>query len=539
MTVQTTDVFLVERAGVLYQVTAANADSKVQDSDILLVNRAGVEYHITGANFKAAAFQDADLYLVNRAGTDYKATGAEVKQILKSPPVITSVTLSDSPQATRFTNATFESAVVMQSEGRPACTKSIKAWVQGTIESPVVTDTITAVGGTAAAPVLTFTSNHDLSRLAVGDHLIQDNSMATDTGVLQSQDFSPNKFLGTVKGAAWQTAQQHYYGGAADFFGRTAAKMITIPSRTAFAVGTGDFTVCFWTYHAAGVSGANQYLFNQGQHSEAGRFSVLRANGQLSLGGSHGNGSLVVCIAGSFYTVIPVAKLKINTWVHYAIVRRSGILYGYVDGVLANQIAGAKSLTAAATSDPVIGNFTPTSSGNFNWNGYAQDLVIAKSALWSGDFTPPTELVTSTNALASWANVPSLSLALPMNTTIFGPVGTVDSIAGNTVTLSASHGTWGPANDGHYAIGPEKPDGNVKLFCLLDSALNVTDLQKADPGYTTVSGTSPYTIKFPDKFPNAKDPDTHLPAGSTLTTEVQASNASGTVQKASNTVTPA
>jgi hypothetical protein len=79
----------------------------------------------------------------------------------------------------------------------------------------------------------------------------------------------------------------------------------------------------------------------------------------------------------------------------------------------------------------------------------------------------------------------------------------------------------------------------VKLYCKLDASLNVQDLQSADPGYTTVAGTGPYTLTWPATLPSGNPPDTDLPAGTQLTTEVQATNSSGTVTKASNTVTPA
>lgn len=80
---------------------------------------------------------------------------------------------------------------------------------------------------------------------------------------------------------------------------------------------------------------------------------------------------------------------------------------------------------------------------------------------------------------------------------------------------------------------------NTKLYCKLDATLNVTDLQSADPGYTTTTGSSPYTLTWPATLPSGNPPDTDLPAGTTITTEVQATNTAGTVTKTSNTVTPA
>jgi hypothetical protein len=119
-----------------------------------------------------------------------------------------------------------------------------------------------------------------------------------------------------------------------------------------------------------------------------------------------------------------------------------------------------------------------------------------------------------------------------------GTVADVD-IAGRAVTLASTAGTW---DVGSQVKGPLKtaPGGaSVKLYCKLDASLNVQDLQSADPGYTTVAGTGPYTLTWPATLPSGNPPDTDLPAGTQLTTEVQATNSSGTVTKASNTVTPA
>ena len=126
------------------------------------------------------------------------------------------------------------------------------------------------------------------------------------------------------------------------------------------------------------------------------------------------------------------------------------------------------------------------------------------------------------------------------------PSGTVDSVdtTAKTMKLATSTGNWGPANDGHYVIGPTKtvPAANVKLFCNLDAAGAVSDLQSADPGFTawTPAGTGPYTgtVTFPATLPTGNAPDADLPAGTTVTVEVEASNAAGSDSAKSNTVTP-
>lgn len=164
MPVQSTDVFLVHRAGVNYQVTAANANTLILDTDLLLVNRAGVDYKITGANFKAAAFQNADLYLVNRVGISYKATGAEVKAILSRAPVIASVTLSEvTPGGNRFTSQSFAVTATMTEDGIPVSTKKLKAWVDTTGSRVPLTSAITQVTQTPAVGWTLRTPSSDAS----------------------------------------------------------------------------------------------------------------------------------------------------------------------------------------------------------------------------------------------------------------------------------------------------------------------------------------------------------------------------------------
>lgn len=120
-----------------------------------------------------------------------------------------------------------------------------------------------------------------------------------------------------------------------------------------------------------------------------------------------------------------------------------------------------------------------------------------------------------------------------------GTVASVDVSAKKMTMAIGGTGTWGPANTGKTVVGPKKPSSMVKLFCKLDTSLTVTDLQSTDPGFTAVIGAGPYTITFPATLPSGNPPDTDLPAGTTLTTEVQATNHAGTSDKKSTPITPA
>jgi hypothetical protein len=119
-----------------------------------------------------------------------------------------------------------------------------------------------------------------------------------------------------------------------------------------------------------------------------------------------------------------------------------------------------------------------------------------------------------------------------------GTVESVDATA-KTMTLGNATGTWGPPNAGRYVIGPEKILSNVKLYTVHDAAGAVSDLRSADPGFVTMTGSSPYNLTFPATFPTGNAPDVDLPPGTTLTTEVEAKNTAATATATSNTITPA
>ena len=105
------------------------------------------------------------------------------------------------------------------------------------------------------------------------------------------------------------------------------------------------------------------------------------------------------------------------------------------------------------------------------------------------------------------------------------------------MTLATSVGTWGPENDGHTVIGPEKAVSGTTKYLTLDAGLNVTDLQDDKPEPTFFTGLAP-KIKFSSILGNGQAPDEALPTGTCIQTEVTASNDSGSDTKSSLCITP-
>lgn len=52
MALEYTDLFLVNRGGTDYKVSASDVDAKLKDNDKLLINRSGTDYKVSGADIK-------------------------------------------------------------------------------------------------------------------------------------------------------------------------------------------------------------------------------------------------------------------------------------------------------------------------------------------------------------------------------------------------------------------------------------------------------------------------------------------------------
>jgi len=79
----------------------------------------------------------------------------------------------------------------------------------------------------------------------------------------------------------------------------------------------------------------------------------------------------------------------------------------------------------------------------------------------------------------------------------------------------------------------------TKMYAAFNGSGAITTLQSADPGYVTMTGSSPYKLTFPATFPTGNAPDVDLPAGVQLLAEAKVSNASGTVTQTATAITPA
>jgi len=207
-------------------------------------------------------------------------------------------------------------------------------------------------------------------------------------------------------------------GGSALFSGSQRALSVT-PSAN-FAYGLGDFTVEMWVrptdYNSWRLLWAQTGSYNSRAYWYF-LFYLDRFSGQLAIQ------------MNPFYALHPTA-VALNVWSHVAVVRRSNIVTLYVNGVGASSFFGNSNLTDQ-TVRPTIGNYSILyqASGQ-DYQGYLTNVRVAKSAIYSANFTPSRTPFTRTSQGAT-------NVQLLLNHRTSGTLAT-DSSANNLSVLNTN-----------------------------------------------------------------------------------------------------
>lgn len=233
--------------------------------------------------------------------------------------------------------------------------------------------------------------------------------------------YSP--FLPSVPYETSRHGASAYFDGTGDY--------LSTPSNAAFGFGTGDYTLECWVYPTA----VSTRIF---EFSAGGDNVDIGSSGELSY------------YNGSSSTTSAAGAVRMTAWNHIAIVRSSGTVTGYVNGV--------SVLTQASTPNTTARVLNVAGVSNVWQNGFIADVRIVKgTAVYTGTFTPPIAPLQSSGAASiasytSTANVnttfasSACSLLLSMtNPAVIDSTGTNDfTTAGNaqiSTTQSKYNGT--------------------------------------------------------------------------------------------------
>ena len=225
------------------------------------------------------------------------------------------------------------------------------------------TTQLTAISGTS---VLTCQSNRFLDNSTNAFAV----NVAGTPSVQAYSPFAPSSAYGVSS-----------YGGSMYFNGST--DVLTATGGTNFNFGTGDYTIECWVYAQAIADAKCVFtLFPSGTYLN-GYDIMLRYAGATTWDFYYKTGS-----HGTY--VFNGTNSGLNSWLHIAIVRFSGNINLYLNGVSVFTVADSTSMSDVGIG---IGNYA---GSTYYWNGYISNFRVVKgTAVYTANFTPPTTPLTA------------------------------------------------------------------------------------------------------------------------------------------------
>jgi len=204
------------------------------------------------------------------------------------------------------------------------------------------------------------------------------------------------------------------------------SQYLSAPSNTAYAFGTGDFTVESWIIQSDATGNRPICQSDVLGNSSNDKWWFALAGGGLFFGTHNAGG----------FSVVTSTSFTLGTWYHVAVTRASGVMKMFINGVsTAFTTSGTPSGYSLSQNGMTVGAMSTPSY----WSGYISNLRIVKGvAVYTSAFTPSTTPLTSTQ-LANVNGTPSAAItgtstSLLLNTPNNSSFLTDSSTNGFTVT---------------------------------------------------------------------------------------------------------
>jgi hypothetical protein len=243
--------------------------------------------------------------------------------------------------------------------GATITTATATAAVTGKTAQQTITWTVSIAADTYF-PLTTLLLNSETTALPFLADASTNNFAITAVG-----DTKPNNFNPYTPGY-----YSNYFDGTGDY--------LTVPTNSAFSL-TGNFTIECWLYPTAfssyrGIWSGTNVINSTGFH-----FGLNSA----------GN---IFIYANSSFTVTSSNAMLLNTWNHVAVVRNSGVIYIYINGILStNSWTTSTSFTNAAC---VIGT-NPGPGTEYYIGSISNFRIVNGTAVYTANFTPPSAPLTA------------------------------------------------------------------------------------------------------------------------------------------------
>ncbi len=462
----------------------------LNDDDLLLVNDGTSTQTITIEQLtNEENISDFDEFLINDGTKTETTTWEEIKNSARKSPVISTVTLSeDDPTGNRFTNQSFTTTVVMSEDGKPPSSKGIRAKVGNDLKykfGPI--QSVNSKTVTYSDPA-NFSSSNDSVRTP-------EDAFNGTFGTNGSTDYN---FADTPNTG---TGKQIQF---------TFPEPLFVESGVEFALLSDNSAIHQINYTISGV-----------EYSESIRASDIYESGPttITLGGG---------LTGTIFYIEQASNSKDTAaWEKY-------IEPYLVPGDNVNM--KAKYVTVLNGSFEFL-QFQCTSATN---NARAKVWGFWLGDHWLNDSLGATELLFDDSLANDVANVKTTDIVNEVGNGDDG-VGSVaftqyigDELGStqNKIVLSQIEPNWDAGSD------LSSPADTAFQYLVLDNDLNVTGLQADKPDFTPFTGLTAQ-IQFGSNLGTADTPDTVIPEGTSIETEVQATNGiNPDSTKESNMITP-
>ena len=165
-----------------------------------------------------------------------------------------------------------------------------------------------------------------------------------------------------------------YFDGSGDY--------LTGPTPATIGIGTGDFTIECWFYATDATTDKGVW----DTHTNA----------------SNSDGLTLTRITATTFRVWQSSQILVSSatditdhWNHLAVVRNSGTLELFVNGVSQGTVSNSANLNSAQGILIGGGRYSGTTSPTQFVKGYIQDFRVTTSAVYTSAFTPPTAPLTA------------------------------------------------------------------------------------------------------------------------------------------------
>lgn len=203
---------------------------------------------------------------------------------------------------------------------------------------------------------------------------------ANNSTTFTDSSVSP-KTITRVGSPVISTTQSKFGGSSASL--PTTADYLTVPASSAFAPGTGDFTLEGWFYQTTAPGSYGSPLWSQTSASFnyfilfAGTNAVTSAR-QLDF---------IATPSGGGTRITHPTTYALNTWHHFAVTRSSGNVQLWLNGAGSTPTSNTTNLNNT-TLVPTIGRSV---NGTLSYIGYLDEIRYTIGvARYTADFTPST-----------------------------------------------------------------------------------------------------------------------------------------------------